>query len=119
MRSICACAISSALRSRLTRASPNTFPKTVRNELPPVFGMCRNSTGFGRDSFSVATRLTESLVAKDMDFIGTSTLLFAKEHRDKVVLPKHVRSRQLMSAVGFPVVAAAEIFLQPYVKADK
>src|SRR5205823_12823775 len=117
MRSICACAISSAQRSRLTRRSPNMFPKAVRNELPPVFGMCRNSMGFARDSFSASTRLGESLVAKDLDFILAHLLLYSQNSiTTRACCPKQVRSRQLMSAAGFPVVAPAEILFQPYVK---
>jgi hypothetical protein len=37
----------------------------------------------------------------------------------RVCCPKHVPSKQLIGAAGFPVVAAAEIFLQPHIKADK
>src|SRR5581483_10824192 len=75
---MCACAISSVPSSRLTRRSPNTFPKTVRNELPPVFGMCRNSTGFARDSLLSSTRFRESLVAKEQKFIAAYLLFYSR-----------------------------------------
>src|SRR5438093_1446791 len=78
IRSICACAISSASRSRLTRRSPNTFPKTVRNDVPPVFGMCRNSTGFAVDGTLASTRFGESLLAKDPEFIAVQLLFYSQ-----------------------------------------
>src|SRR4030095_9502698 len=75
---MCACVASSAPLSRLTRRSPNTFPKTVRNDVPAVFGMCRNNTGFARYSLSASTRFGESLVAKDLEFIAAHLLFYSQ-----------------------------------------
>jgi hypothetical protein len=57
-------------------------------------------------------------VAKDLEFIAALFYL-QKSITTRACCPEHVRSRQLMSAAGFPLVAAAQIFFHPYVWADK
>lgn len=76
--------------------------------------MCRNSTGFARDSLSASTRFGESWVAKELEFIA---VLFYLQNSitTRACCPEHILSRQFMSAAGFPVVAADEIFFQRYV----
>ncbi len=62
-------------------------------ELPAVFGMCRNSTGFARDGASTSTRFEESLVAKELEFIVAHLLFYSQNSMaTRACCPNHVHS---------------------------
>src|SRR5438552_9002977 len=92
MRSISTCAMSPGPRRRLTRRSSNTCRRAVRNEPPPVLGMCRKSTGLGRDSLSASTRFGECSAAKDLDVIAAHLLFYSRNAITARTCRRHVPS---------------------------